>query len=271
MWWEADDHGIPQSRHHASSSSRHPAFRPWHSDSSSNCKEPRALPARGKVRRGGRERRRPAAEACRCVAGSPGRATTAGGVDEGSCTRWSLKNPWPRSHCATRHRAAAGEVRSSGPRSRTPTARLFIPMDVAPGHAQGAREWYPGLKIRRRAATQETFSNHIPGRTCAAYMFAACYAATPKYAGPCCFMDCCPTMADIGLEDDPHSGRTACRWAEHPSSTVVAHIRRMGTTTSTRTFAVRSPKAAREAARLPDVPDGCAAFGEASGARQYID
>lgn len=144
----------------------------------------------------------------------------------------------------------------------------FIPMDVAPGEAmpKPLREWYLDPKVG--GVLQHETRSHMRSDL-HRYMFAACFAATQKYAPDLRNFPprLLPDHVNVDEETIPFKDRFRVQMGKHPSSTVVAHIKKDGHYYIHPDPAQCRSLTAREAARLQTFPDNY--FFEGNRTEQY--
>lgn len=144
----------------------------------------------------------------------------------------------------------------------------FIPMAVDPGDAmpKPLREWY--LDSRVGGVLQHETRSHMRSDL-HRYMFAACFAATQKYAPnlhnfPPKLL---PEHGNVDGETIPFKDRFRVQMGKFPSSTVVAHIKKDGHYYIHPDPAQCRSLTVREAARLQTFPDNY--FFEGNRTEQY--
>lgn len=144
----------------------------------------------------------------------------------------------------------------------------FIPIDVNPGEAmpKALREWY--LDARLGGVLQHEARSHMRSDL-HRYMFAACYAATQKsvpdlYDFPPKLL---PNHVNVDEETIPFKDRFRVQLGQFPSSTVVAHIQKDGHYYIHPDPAQCRSLTVREAARLQTFPDNY--FFEGNRTEQY--
>ena len=144
----------------------------------------------------------------------------------------------------------------------------FIPMEVAPGEAmpKPLREWYLDPKVG--GVLQHETRSHMRSDL-HRYMFAACFAATQKYAPDLRNFPprLLPDHVNVDEETIPFKDRFRVQMGKHPSSTVVAHIKKDGHYYIHPDPAQCRSLTAREAARLQTFPDNY--FFEGNRTEQY--
>ena len=144
----------------------------------------------------------------------------------------------------------------------------FIPMDVAPGEAmpKALREWYLDTKVG--GVLQHETRSHMRSDL-HRYMFAACFAATQKYAPDLRNFPprLLPDHVNVDEETIPFKDRFRVQMGKHPSSTVVAHIKKDGHYYIHPDPAQCRSLTVREAARLQTFPDNY--FFEGNRTEQY--
>ncbi|MFS8408791.1 DNA cytosine methyltransferase [Xanthomonas campestris pv. campestris] len=151
---------------------------------------------------------------------------------------------------------------------RTSFGGSFIQMDVDPGGAMPAplQKWY--LDSRVGGVLQHQTRSHMRSDL-HRYMFAACFAATQKYAPDLRNFPpkLLPDHLNVDQETIPFKDRFRVQMGKSPSSTVVAHIKKDGhyyihpDPSQCRSLTVR------EAARLQTFPDNY--FFEGNRTEQY--
>lgn len=144
----------------------------------------------------------------------------------------------------------------------------YIPMSVEPGEAmpKPLREWYLDSKVG--GVLQHETRSHMRSDL-HRYMFAACFAATQKYA-PTLHNFPPKLLPDHGNVDDetiPFKDRFRVQMGKFPSSTVVAHIKKDGHYYIHPDPAQCRSLTVREAARLQTFPDNY--FFEGNRTEQY--
>lgn len=144
----------------------------------------------------------------------------------------------------------------------------FIPMAVEPGEAmpKTLREWYLDPKVG--GVLQHETRSHMRSDL-HRYMFAACFAATQKYAPDLRNFPprLLPDHVNVNEETIPFKDRFRVQMGRHPSSTVVAHIKKDGHYYIHPDPAQCRSLTAREAARLQTFPDNY--FFEGNRTEQY--
>ncbi|MBS0218774.1 MAG: DNA cytosine methyltransferase [Proteobacteria bacterium] len=144
----------------------------------------------------------------------------------------------------------------------------FIPMDVTPGEAmpKALREWYLDSKVG--GVLQHETRSHMRSDL-HRYMFAACFAATQKYAPDLRNFPprLLPDHVNVDEETIPFKDRFRVQMGKHPSSTVVAHIKKDGHYYIHPDPAQCRSLTVREAARLQTFPDNY--FFEGNRTEQY--
>jgi DNA (cytosine-5)-methyltransferase 1 len=144
----------------------------------------------------------------------------------------------------------------------------FIPMDVAPGEAmpKALREWYLDSKLG--GVLHHETRSHMRSDL-HRYMFAACYAAIQKYAPDLRNFPpkLLPDHVNVDEETIPFKDRFRVQMGKFPSSTVVAHIKKDGHYYIHPDPAQCRSLTAREAARLQTFPDNY--FFEGNRTEQY--
>jgi DNA (cytosine-5)-methyltransferase 1 len=144
----------------------------------------------------------------------------------------------------------------------------FIAMDVAPGEAmpKALREWY--LDPRLGGVIQHETRSHMRSDL-HRYMFAACFAAAQKYAPDLRNFPpkLLPDHVNVNDKTIPFKDRFRVQLGKLPSSTVVAHIKKDGHYYIHPDPAQCRSLTAREAARLQTFPDNY--FFEGNRTEQY--
>ncbi|VTU33228.1 Modification methylase BspRI [Variovorax sp. PBL-H6] len=144
----------------------------------------------------------------------------------------------------------------------------FIPMAVDPGEAMPKilREWYLDSKVG--GVLQHETRSHMRSDL-HRYMFAACFAATQKYAPDLRNFPprLLPDHVNVDEETIPFKDRFRVQMGKHPSSTVVAHIKKDGHYYIHPDPAQCRSLTVREAARLQTFPDNY--FFEGNRTEQY--
>ena len=144
----------------------------------------------------------------------------------------------------------------------------FIPMDVSPGEAmpKSLRDWFLDPKVG--GVLQHETRSHMRSDL-HRYMFAACFAATQKYAPDLRNFPprLLPDHVNVDEETIPFKDRFRVQMGKHPSSTVVAHIKKDGHYYIHPAPAQCRSLTAREAARLQTFPDNY--FFEGNRTEQY--
>lgn len=144
----------------------------------------------------------------------------------------------------------------------------FISMDVAPGEAmpKPLREWYLDPKVG--GVLQHETRSHMRSDL-HRYMFAACFAATQNYAPDLRNFPpkLLPDHVNVDQETIPFKDRFRVQMGKFPSSTVVAHIKKDGHYYIHPDPAQCRSLTAREAARLQTFPDNY--FFEGNRTEQY--
>ena len=145
----------------------------------------------------------------------------------------------------------------------------FIPMDVAPpGETMPAalREWY--LDPQLGGVLQHETRRHMRSDL-HRYLFATCFAATEKYAPDLRSFppNLLPDHLNVANETIPFKDRFRVQMGKFPSSTVVAHIKKDGHYYIHPDPAQCRSLTAREAARLQTFPDNY--FFEGNRTEQY--
>jgi DNA (cytosine-5)-methyltransferase 1 len=139
---------------------------------------------------------------------------------------------------------------------QTTFGATFIPMKVAPGKAmpKPLREWYLDAKLG--GVLHHQTRSHMRSDL-HRYMFAACFAATQKYAPDLRNFPprLLPAHVNVDEETIPFKDRFRVQIGKHPSSTVVAHIKKDGHYYIHPDPAQCRSLTAREAARLQTFPD----------------
>lgn len=144
----------------------------------------------------------------------------------------------------------------------------FIPMECAPGEAMpnSLREWYLDPKLG--GVAQHETRRHMRSDL-HRYMFATCFAATQKYAPD--LRDFPPRLlpdhVNVDEETIPFKDRFRVQIGKYPSSTVVAHIKKDGHYYIHPDPAQCRSLTAREVARLQTFPDNY--FFEGTRTEQY--
>ena len=144
----------------------------------------------------------------------------------------------------------------------------FIPMEVVPGEAmpKDLRDWYLDTKVG--GVLQHETRSHMRSDL-HRYMFAACFSATQKYAPnlgnfPPKLL---PDHVNVDDETIPFKDRFRVQMGKHPASTVVAHIKKDGHYYIHPDPAQCRSLTVREAARLQTFPDNY--FFEGNRTEQY--
>lgn len=144
----------------------------------------------------------------------------------------------------------------------------FIPMEVTPGEAmpQYLREWY--LDEALGGVLQHETRKHMRSDL-HRYMFATCFAATQEYAPDLRNFPprLKPDHMNVNEETIPFKDRFRVQMGKHPSSTVVAHIKKDGHYYIHPDPAQCRSLTVREAARLQTFPDNY--FFEGTRTEQY--
>lgn len=144
----------------------------------------------------------------------------------------------------------------------------FIPADVLPGEAmpKNLRDWY--LDPRLGGVLQHETRRHMRSDL-HRYMFAACFAATQKYAPDLRNFPpkLLPEHGNVEEETIPFKDRFRVQMGKHPASTVVAHIQKDGHYYIHPDPAQCRSLTVREAARLQTFPDNY--FFEGNRTEQY--
>jgi len=144
----------------------------------------------------------------------------------------------------------------------------FIPMAVDPGEAmpKPLRDWYLDPKVG--GVLQHETRRHMRSDL-HRYMFAACFAATQKYPPDLRNFPpkLLPDHVNVDEETIPFKDRFRVQIGKHPSSTVVAHIKKDGHYYIHPDPAQCRSLTAREAARLQTFPDNY--FFEGNRTEQY--
>jgi DNA (cytosine-5)-methyltransferase 1 len=144
----------------------------------------------------------------------------------------------------------------------------FTPIHVAPGEAMPKylREWYLDPKVG--GVLQHETRSHMRSDL-HRYMFAACFAATQKYAPDLRNFPprLLPDHVNVDEETIPFKDRFRVQMGKHPSSTVVAHIKKDGHYYIHPDPSQCRSLTAREAARLQTFPDNY--FFEGNRTEQY--
>ena len=148
------------------------------------------------------------------------------------------------------------------------TGSTFIPMAVDPGEAmpKPLREWYLDPKVG--GVLQHETRSHMRSDL-HRYMFAACFAATQKYAPDLRNFPpkLLPDHVNVDEETIPFKDRFRVQMGKFPSSTVVAHIKKDGHYYIHPDPAQCRSLTSREAARLQTFPDNY--FFEGNRTEQY--
>ncbi|UNV90462.1 MULTISPECIES: DNA cytosine methyltransferase [unclassified Comamonas] len=151
---------------------------------------------------------------------------------------------------------------------QTTYGSTFIPQEVTPGEAmpKALREWYLDPKLG--GVLQHETRSHMRSDL-HRYMFAACFAATQKYAPDLHFFPprLLPNHVNVDKETIPFKDRFRVQMGKHPSSTVVAHIKKDGHYYIHPDPAQCRSLTVREAARLQTFPDNY--FFEGNRTEQY--
>jgi DNA (cytosine-5)-methyltransferase 1 len=144
----------------------------------------------------------------------------------------------------------------------------FIPMEMAPGEAMPKllREWYLDPKLG--GVLQHETRSHMRSDL-HRYMFAACFSATQKYAPDLRNFPqkLLPDHVNVDEETIPFKDRFRVQMGKFPSSTVVAHIKKDGHYYIHPDPAQCRSLTVREAARLQTFPDNY--FFEGNRTEQY--
>jgi DNA (cytosine-5)-methyltransferase 1 len=144
----------------------------------------------------------------------------------------------------------------------------FISMDVDPGGAMPKKlqEWY--LDSRLGGVLQHETRRHMRSDL-HRYMFATCFAATQKYAPDLRNFPprLLPDHGNVDKETIPFKDRFRVQMGKYPSSTVVAHIKKDGHYYIHPDPAQCRSLTVREAARLQTFPDNY--FFEGTRTEQY--
>ena len=152
--------------------------------------------------------------------------------------------------------------------TKTTFGAPFVSMDVIPGETmpKELREWYLDPKLG--GVIQHETRSHMRSDL-HRYMFAACFAATQKYAPD--LRDFPPKLLPdhVNVDGDtiPFKDRFRVQLGQHPSSTVVAHIKKDGHYYIHPDPAQCRSLTVREAARLQTFPDNY--FFEGNRTEQY--
>lgn len=153
-------------------------------------------------------------------------------------------------------------------KKQTTFGSTFIPMAVEPGEAmpKALREWYLDPKVG--GVLQHETRSHMRSDL-HRYMFAACFAATQNYAPDLRNFPpkLLPDHVNVDEETIPFKDRFRVQMGKHPSSTVVAHIKKDGHYYIHPDPAQCRSLTAREAARLQTFPDNY--FFEGNRTEQY--
>ena len=132
----------------------------------------------------------------------------------------------------------------------------FIPIDIAPGGAMpgNLQDWYLDPKLG--GVLQHETRSHMRSDL-HRYMFAACFAATQKYAPDLRNFPprLLPDHVNVDEETIPFKDKFRVQMGKHPSSTVVAHIKKDGHYYIHPDPAQCRSLTVREAARLQTFPD----------------
>ena len=151
---------------------------------------------------------------------------------------------------------------------QTTFGSTFIPMEVVAGEAmpKALREWYLDTKVG--GVLQHETRSHMRSDL-HRYMFAACFAATQKYAPDLRNFPprLLPDHVNVDEETIPFKDRFRVQMGKHPSSTVVAHIKKDGHYYIHPDPAQCRSLTVREAARLQTFPDNY--FFEGNRTEQY--
>ena len=151
---------------------------------------------------------------------------------------------------------------------QTTYGSAFISQEVTPGEAmpKALREWYLDPKLG--GVLQHETRSHMRSDL-HRYMFAACFAATQKYAPDLYFFPkkLLPNHVNVDKETIPFKDRFRVQMGKHPSSTVVAHIKKDGHYYIHPDPAQCRSLTVREAARLQTFPDNY--FFEGNRTEQY--
>lgn len=144
----------------------------------------------------------------------------------------------------------------------------FIPMEMEPGEAMPKllREWYLDSKLG--GVLHHETRSHMRSDL-HRYMFAACFAATQKYAPDLRNFPpkLLPDHVNVDEETIPFKDRFRVQMGKYPSSTVVAHIKKDGHYYIHPDPSQCRSLTAREAARLQTFPDNY--FFEGNRTEQY--
>ncbi len=144
----------------------------------------------------------------------------------------------------------------------------FIATEVAPGRymPQSLQEWYLDPKLG--GVLQHETRSHMRSDL-HRYMFAACFAATQKYAPDLRNFPpkLLPDHGNVDEETIPFKDRFRVQMGKHPSSTVVAHIKKDGHYYIHPDPGQCRSLTVREAARLQTFPDNY--FFEGNRTEQY--
>ncbi|MGE0098501.1 MAG: DNA cytosine methyltransferase [Hydrogenophaga sp.] len=152
--------------------------------------------------------------------------------------------------------------------AQTSFGSAFISMNVDPGEAmpKPLREWY--LDARLGGVLHHEARSHMRSDL-HRYMFAACFAATQKYAPDLYDFPpkLLPNHVNVDEETIPFKDRFRVQMGKFPSSTVVAHIQKDGHYYIHPDPAQCRSLTPREAARLQTFPDNY--FFEGNRTEQY--
>ncbi len=144
----------------------------------------------------------------------------------------------------------------------------FIPIEVVPGGSMPGylQDWY--LDPQLGGVLQHETRSHMRSDL-HRYMFAACFAATQKYAPDLRNFPprLLPDHVNVDEETIPFKDRFRVQMGKHPSSTVVAHIKKDGHYYIHPDPAQCRSLTVREAARLQTFPDNY--FFEGNRTEQY--
>ena len=163
---------------------------------------------------------------------------------------------------------AAMEKFTKRAEKQTTSGSTFIPMVVDPGEAmpKDLRTWYLDPKLG--GVLQHETRSHMRSDL-HRYMFAACFAATQKYAPDLRNFPpkLLPDHVNVDEETIPFKDRFRVQMGKFPSSTVVAHIKKDGHYYIHPDPAQCRSLTVREAARLQTFPDNY--FFEGNRTEQY--
>ena len=151
---------------------------------------------------------------------------------------------------------------------QTTFGSTFIPMDVDPGEAmpKDLRAWYLDSKLA--GVLQHETRSHMRSDL-HRYMFVTCFAATQKYSPDLSNFppNLLPNHVNVDEETIPFKDRFRVQMGKFPASTVVAHIKKDGHYYIHPDPAQCRSLTVREAARLQTFPDNY--FFEGSRTEQY--